>query len=191
MSSPAATLYLTRMIRAGFEPQDVKMFDALCNQVKLDTGDSRTYMFLLLDMARHNKVDVMEIIKTGRVCSDQKSINEKFMKALHECLTSVDDEVEAGKPSAGVLDLTCDEELSESDSHSYEETSEPYNDNPTSAEAYELDGFVVEDHDSDADNDDRPPSPVGKRPPQKGVKRLLKRKISFAEIDYNGQDVPG
>lgn len=182
MSNNATTLYLTKMIREGFEPADVNMWQALCQQAKTDVGDSRTYMFLLLDMARHNKVDVIEIVKTGRVCSEQKSINEKFMKALHECLTDDVETVEVGESSTRVLDLTCDEELSESGSGSYEETSEPHgfddNENPTSAEAYEIDGFVVPDHHSDPESSGVEVLPP--KTPQRGVKRLLKRKLEFS-----------
>ena len=93
MSSVTQTTYLTKMIREGYEPIDVNLWQAVCQQAKTDIGDSRTYLFLLLDMARHNQVDVLEIVKTGRVCSGQKSINEKFMKALHECLTDPEDSV--------------------------------------------------------------------------------------------------
>jgi len=159
MSSVNQTVYMTKMIRAGFEAADVNMWQALLQQAKTNIGESHTFVFLLLDMARHNKCDVLEIIKTGRVCSEQKAVNDKFMHALMNCVNDETDNtvhVEAtvgGKQVTGVLDLTCDEELSESDSHSYEETSEEYNANPTSAEAYELDGFVVEDHHSDPDED--------------------------------------
>lgn len=45
------------------------------------------------------------------------------------------------KPIVKVLDLTCDDE-SLSSSHSYEEESNEYNSNPTSAEAYDIDDDV-------------------------------------------------
>jgi len=171
MSSVTQTLFMTKMIRAGFEKADVDLWQALLQQAKTNIGDSHTYVFLLLDMARHNKVDVLEIVKTGRVCSNQKTINEKFIDALMNAV-NVDEEVDVGEPATGVLDLTCDEELSHSSSGSYEETTEPYNDNPTSAEAYEIDGFVVPDHHSqpaDEDVDDKVVKPR---------KRLLKRRLS-------------
>lgn len=103
-------------------------------------------------MARHNNCDVLDIVKTGEVCSKQKNINEKFMHGLTNCLNSDSDgEVEVVKPSSGVLDLTAEEELTESGSYEEEEGEGPfdYDDNPTSADAYEIDGFVVEDHDDD------------------------------------------
>jgi len=169
-----ANLYLTKKIREGFEKADVDMFAALCQQCKTDIGRSREYMFLLLDMAKHNDdCDVLEIVKTGRVCSSQNSINDKFIDALILAVAS-DDERDT---STKVLDLTCDEELSESSSGSYEETSEPrggdsyYNDNPTSAEAYEIDGFVVPDDDADVDD-----KPNGLLKKSQGVKRKLKRR---------------
>jgi len=159
--SVTQTLYLTKMIREGFEPADVNLWQSLLQQAKTNIGNSHEYLFLILDMARHNKCDVLEIIKTGRVCSEQKTVNDKFMKALHNAVSS-DAEDDGPEPHATittvrgtqVLDLTCDEELSESGSGSYEETSEQYNDNPTSAEAYEIDGFVVPDHHSQPDDDD-------------------------------------
>lgn len=149
MTSPSQWEYTTRMIRLGFEKQDVDMFGALCNQVKLDIGSSRTYMFLLLDMARHNDVDVLEIIKMGRVCSEQKNVNEKFMEAVFLAVSSNADAAEEGDAKPGVLDLTADEE---SGSYEEEEGEGPFDnadDNPTSADAYEIDGFVVEDHEED------------------------------------------
>jgi len=141
-------LYLTKMIRAGYEKSDVDLFAALCQQCKTDIGKSREYMFLLLDMAQHNKCDVLDIVKTGRVCSNQKAINDKFIDAV---IHAVDSDGE-GQPSTGVLDLTAEESLS----GSYEETSQEYNDRPTSNEAYEIDGFVVED-DDDGDRADKAP----------------------------------
>jgi len=167
-----ANLYLTKKIREGFEKADVDMFAALCQQCKTDIGRSREYMFLLLDMARHNDdCDVLEIVKTGRVCSSQNTINDKFIDALIHAVAS-DEERDT---STKVLDLTADEELSESSSGSYEETSEPqghyYNDNPTSAEAYEIDGFVVADDDADVDD-----KPNGLLKKSQGVKRKLKRR---------------
>jgi len=134
MTSVTANLYLSKMIRAGFEKEDVDMFTALCQQCKTDIGKSREYMFLLLDMARHNKCDVMEIVKTGRVCSGQKAVNQAFVDAVLSCMASDDECDEA----AEILDLTGEEE-----SGSYEETSE-HNDKPTSAEAYDIDDDIVD-----------------------------------------------
>lgn len=175
MSSVTQTLYMTKMIRAGFEAADVNLWQSLLQQAKTDIGDSHHYLFLLLDMARHNKCDVLEVVKTGRVCSGQKSVNEKFMDGLLNCMAS--DPVQRSDNTSGVLDLTAEEDLS--DSASYEETSEPYNDNPNSAEAYEIDGFVVNDDD---DDDKESFDSTGKQPVLKAVKkRLLKRKLTLID----------
>jgi len=174
MSSVTQTVYMTKMIREGFEAADVNLWQSLLQQAKTDIGDSHEYVFLLLDMARHNKCGVLEIVKTGRVCSNEKAVNEKFMNALFHAVASDTEEAQDSVKSTKVLDLTCDEELS----GSYEETSEPYNDNPNSAEAYEIDGFVVEDHVSQPDDDD---DIVDKMDglKKKTKKRLLKRKLSL------------
>jgi len=139
-------MYLTKMIRAGFEKADVDMFAAVCQQAKTDIGDSREHLYILLDMARHNNCDVLDIVKTGRVSSGQKNINQAFIDAIFTCMAS-DEECE---PSTKVLDLTA-----ESESGSYEE--EERDDTPNSRDAYEIDGFVVEDiEDADDDVDDKP-----------------------------------
>lgn len=158
MSSVTQTVYLTKMIREGFEKADVDMWQALCQQCKTDIGKSHEYMFLLLDMARHNNCSVLDIVKTGRVTSEQRSINDKFIDAVFSAVAS-DDE---GVASTKVLDLTAEDE-----SGSYEETDEKYLDAPTSNEAYEIDGFVVEDHDSEPEVTEK----------KAGVKRKLKQTV--------------
>jgi len=170
MTSVTANAYLAKSIRAGYEKEDVDMFAALCQQCKTDIGESRTFMFLLLDMARHNGVDVLDIVKTGRVCSGQKSINEAFMFAIDNAVAS-DDERES---STKVLDLTADEELSHSSSGSYEETSEPGCQRPSSRDAYLIDDWCVEEPVEDADA-------VDHREIVKPKKRLLKRKLTGEE----------
>lgn len=146
MSSSVQTLYMTKQIRDGFEALDVQMWQSLCQQAKTEIGDSVEHLFLIIDMARHNECGVLDIIKTGRVCSGQKAVNEKFIEGLMSSLAD-GDEVATSHASTRVLDLTCEE--SDADSGSYEETSQEYNANPTSAEAYEIDGFVVADDDAD------------------------------------------
>jgi len=161
MSSNQQVVYMTNKIREGYEAADVTMWQALLQQAKTESGDSVRFLFLILDMAQHNECDVLDIVKTGRVCSSSKTIDQKFADALMHCMDTPDDDFEVTTtgsiqryPSAKVLDLTCDEESSGS-SHSYEETSEQYNDNPTSAEAYEIDGFVVPDHHSEPEDEGR------------------------------------
>lgn len=149
MSSNQQVLYTTEKIRAGYEAADVTLWQSLLQQAKTEQGDSIKHLFLILDMARHNECDVLDIVKTGRVCSGYKTIDDKFMFVLTNCMNDVtEEEVTVIHGSTKVLDLTCDESSVSSSSHSYEETSEQYNANPTSGEAYEIDGFVVEDHSS-------------------------------------------
>jgi cell division protein YceG involved in septum cleavage len=162
MSSNKQVTYMTSKIREGYEPADITMWQNLLQQAKTDEGNSHEYLFLLLDMAQHNECDVLEIVKTGRVCSNAKSINEDFISSLRNCVNVDDDDAsnspmsQEGAPrkqAVKVLDLTCEESSLSSSSHSYEETSEPYNANPTSAEAYEIDGFVAPDtYDDDVDD---------------------------------------
>lgn len=154
MSSNQQVVYMTAKIREGYEAADVTMWQQLLQSAKTEAGDSLRHLFLILDMAKHNQCEVLDIVKTGRVCSNSKSIDQKFADALIHCVDTPDDDVEVIEDGnirrhtgPSVLDLTCNDESSGS-SHSYEETSEPYNDNPTSNEAYEIDGFVVEDHES-------------------------------------------
>lgn len=144
--------YLEARIRDGFTSEDVRLWQSLCRQCETELGESVQFMWTIMDIARHNKSSVLDVIKTGRLCSDQKAVNEKFMQALFLAVSDdndlpdeVDDDDDVDdKPAVKVLDLTAEESLS----GSYEETSEKYydsNDNPTSAQAYEIDGFVVED----------------------------------------------
>jgi len=148
---------MTSKIRQGYEAADVNLWQQLCQAAKTESGESVRHLFMILDMAKHNDCDVLDIVKTGRVCSNSKIIDQKFADALIHCVDTPDPEwvtemhhrieEHERKPSTQVLDLTCEDESSVS-SHSYEETSQEYNDNPTSNEAYKIDGFVVEDHHS-------------------------------------------
>jgi len=126
-------------------------------------GDSIKYMFTVLDIAKHNQVGPLDIVKMGRLCSEQKNVNQKFMEALLLAVYSdgeeeeregpFDDDADADvddKKPVKVLDLTADDDDL---SGSYEATSEKYydhNDNPTSHQAYEIDGFVVEDDEAES-----------------------------------------
>ena len=167
MTAITTTAFLTKKIREGYEKADVDMWQALCQQCKMDIGNSIEHMYVIIDMAKHNECDVLDIIKTGRVSSGQKAINEAFINSLFSCIP--DDEEPVGVTKAGVLDLTA-----ESESGSYEETEPPaeYNDNPTSNEAYEIDGFVV--------NEDECPHGIATSDAcsKCSKKRVLKRKIS-------------
>jgi len=177
---------MTSKIREGYEAADVTMWQQLLQQAKTESGDSLRLLFLILDMAKHNECEVLDIVKTGRVCSNSKTIDQKFADALMHCL-DVNEESELyrgprdhdveGHSSVKVLDLTCDDESSGS-SHSYEETSEPYDDNPTSNEAYEIDGFVVEDHHSS-------PAPVTEKlyEPASSSTSSKKSTLKFCETD--------
>jgi len=141
MTAITSTAFLTKKIREGYEKADVDMWQALCQQCKMDIGNSIEHMYVIIDMAKHNECDVLDVVKTGRVSSGQKAVNETFISSLFECMLNDDDDEEPVRVTkAGVLDLTA-----ESESGSYEETEQPaeYYDNPTSNEAYEIDGFVV------------------------------------------------
>jgi len=177
---------MTSKIREGYEAADVTMWQQLLQSAKTESGDSVRLLFLILDMAKHNECDVLDIVKTGRVCSGSKTIDQKFADALMHCVDTPDED-DCDPPIMGgtlprhtgvsVLDLTCDEESSGS-SHSYEEASEPYNDNPTSNEAYEIDGFVVEDHHSS-------PAPVTEKlyEPASSSTSSKKSTLKFCETD--------
>jgi len=162
--SSTKTTYLENSIRKGFTSEDVRMWQALCRQCELEVGDSIKYMFTVLDIAKHNQVGPLDIVKMGRLCSEQKNVNQKFMEALLLAVYSdgeeeegegpFDDDADADvddKKPVKVLDLTADDD--DDLSGSYEETSEKYydtNDNPTSHQAYEIDGFVVEDDEAES-----------------------------------------
>jgi len=152
--------YTTDMIRQGFEKHHIDMWQSLCQQAKTDHGKSREFLFIILDMARHNECDVLDIVKTGEVCSKQKAIDEKFMHGLTNMLNdNSDDEVEIVNSRSGVLDLTAEEEFAESGSYEEDDGYGPFDDDrPTSAEAYEIDGFVVADDEA---------SPTDKTPVKK------------------------
>lgn len=149
------TNYLENSIRRGFTSEDVRLWQALCRQCETEVGESHKYMHFILDVAKHNSVGALDIVKTGRLCSGQKAVNQKFIEALvlAVCdddgleLDDDDNDVDDKKPAESVLDLTAEDE----DSGSYETEGEgPFDyardDMPNSADAYEIDGFVVEDH---------------------------------------------
>lgn len=198
------TEYLEKRIRDGFTTEDVRLWQGLCRAVELELAESTTHMYAILDLAKHNGCGPLDMVKTGRMLSNEKAINEKFMAALFLSVVSDnegDDEAadeEQDEPKK-IIDLTADE------SGSYEETSEPntrlepsqyYNDCPTSAEAYEIDGFVVPDHESVPASEESPPraasstskphparTPGAPKPQNHEVlkKRALKRRLVFDE----------
>lgn len=154
MSLTPKQVYTENKIRLGYSSLDVGLWQGLCRQAEMEAGKSVEYIHRIIDLAQHTEADVLDIIKSGRTCSGQKSVNDKFMAALYDAMAS-DDEAEATAAAATVLDLTADEELA-SESGSYEETSGPFEDRrPSSREAYEIDGFVVEDDDDDIDRVDK------------------------------------
>lgn len=145
------TTYLENRIRDGFTSEDVRLWQSLCRQCEMEVGDSVKYMFTILDIAKHNNVGPLDIVKTGRLCCDQKAVNQKFMEALLLAVYDGDDEDDADTDSKKpkVLDLTADEDLSGSYEEEEGEGPFDYDDTPNSAEAYEIDGFVVEDHEEE------------------------------------------
>jgi len=138
----AKTRYLEKKIREEYTSADVGIWQGLCRQCETEVGDSIDHMYVILDMAKHNDVQPLDIIKCGRVASGQTAVNGRFMECLIKEMygDEVDNDVK------GVLDLTAEEEEL---SGSYEETDEKYLDAPTSNEAYEIDGFVVPDEEAD------------------------------------------
>lgn len=185
----AKTNYLEAAIRQGFVSEDVRLWQALCRQCELEIGDSVAHMRTLLELANHTESNPLDMISSGRQLSGQKHVNDKFIAAL---VNSMADDIELSPAATKILDLTADEELS--NSGSYEETSEPGSSGSrlNSAECYEIDGFVVEDgEDDDVDRDDKvatakwvPPvatparvSGLSKSSAGAG-KRLLKRRLA-------------
>lgn len=193
-SLSAAQLYTESKIRAGYSSVDIQIWQALCRQCLTEVGKSVAYMRTILDMADHVNADVLDIVSSGRQLSGQKSVNEKFIVALYNMVNDDGEGTEDITPSSKVLDLTCDEELSRS-SGSYEETSEPGEGSRLySKECYEIDGFVVEDHDSDEDVDRDDKVAPAKSPPVEvrvsglarsnalvSRKRLQKRKLKVID----------
>jgi len=156
VSLTAKQRYTEMKIRQGYSSLDVNLWQALCRQCEMEVGASVAYMARIIELAKHTNADVLDIVSTGRQLSAQKNINDKFMLALDNALSSEDESDEAKHAVKQVLDLTADEELS-SDSASYEETSEPGSAGSrlNSNECYEIDGFVVpDDKDDDVDRDD-------------------------------------
>jgi len=144
----AKTNYLESTIRDGYTSEDVRMWQALCRQCETEVGDSVKYMWTILDIAQHNSCGPIGIISMGRDVCDQKNVNQKFMEAL---LLAV---YEPDEKEPKVLDLTADDE-DLSGSYEEEEGEGPFDDdrddNPNSKDAYEIDGFVVEDENSVSD----------------------------------------
>jgi len=146
------TSFLEANIRKGFTSEDVRLWQALCRQCETDVADSHKWMHFILDMAKHNAEPALQIIHTGRELSGQKAVNQKFIEALVLAVCSDNDDDEDDKAAANILDLTADEDL---ESGSYEEEEKGFyddiDDNPTSADAYEIDGFVVADDEPEAE----------------------------------------
>jgi len=163
------TTFLEQSIRDGYTSEDVRLWQALCRHCETKVGKSHEYMFTILDIAKHNKTEALDIIRMGRMCSAQKNVNEKFMESLLRAVCSEDDE--EGK----VLDLTADETLSESGS--YEEEPKRL----TSAEAYEVDGYGVVDDEAGCD-DDEDDKPRGKQ--------SVKRKLAMTRDDHEFCESP-
>lgn len=136
------TKYLEERIRDGYSSEDVRMWQALCELAKTEVGPSVQHLWTIVDMAKNTHCDVLDIVKTGRMVSEQKNINEKFMRALFMAVASEDEEGEGpfddDAAAEKVIDLTCEEELS--DSGSYEE--EPDGKRCDSATCYAIDDEV-------------------------------------------------
>lgn len=138
------TKYLEDRIRDGYTSEDVRMWQALCEQAKTEVGPSVYHLWTVVDIAKNTHCDVLDVIKMGRVVSEQKNVNEKFMRAVFMSMASQEED-----------GPECEEELSSSGS--YEETSERL----TSATCYDIDDDVTDKTD--------PPTRVSKA--STGVKR--------------------
>jgi len=121
------TKYLEDSIRNGYTSEDVRMWQALCEQAKTEIGPSVYHLWTVIDIAKNTHCDVLDVIKMGRVVSEQKNVNEKFMRAVFMSMASQDDGPE------------CEEELS--DSGSYETEG---NERLTSATCYDIDDDVTD-----------------------------------------------
>jgi len=209
MTSSTKTTYLENRIRDGFTSEDVRLWQALCRQCEMEVGDSVKYMRVILDLAHHNDCGPLDLIKTGRICSEQKNVNQKFMEALMLSVYSDGEDIDADIPAddvfeekpTKVLDLTADDDLS-SASYEEEEGEGPFDDDrddtPNSKDAYEIDGFVVEDVEASPSvfhTDTRVTTVTAKglarsnalvkkeavQPTPTPKKRLLKRRLDFSE----------
>jgi len=181
----AKAAYTEKKIREGYSTQDVQLWHGLLRDAETEIGSAQAYLFAVMELALHNDVQPLDMIKTGRLLSGQKKVNDKFMCALHDMVDEdnnwIGEPIQAPggngdsgtvnkdiKPKAtkvkglstGVLDLTADDN-DESSSGSYEETDGyyEYDADPNSAEAYEIDGFVVPDHHSQSEPYDDVPAP--------------------------------
>lgn len=117
------TKYLEARIRDGYDSEDVRMWQALCELCKTETGPSVGHMWTIIDIAKNTHCDILDVVKMGREVSEQKNINEKFMRAVFMAVASEDEEGEGpfdDDAPQKVIDLTCDEELSESGSYEEE-----------------------------------------------------------------------
>lgn len=131
------TKYLEERIRDGYTSEHVRMWQALCEQAKCEVGPSVQHLWTIIDIAKNTHVDVLDVVKMGEQVSEQKNINEKFMRALFLAVSSEDDDDEVGPVEPKVIDLTCDEDLSESGSYE-----EECGDRPDSATCYLIDDEV-------------------------------------------------
>lgn len=140
------TKYLEERIRDGYTSDHVRMWQALCELAKCEVGPSVQHLWTIIDIAKNTHCDVLDVVKMGAEVSEQKNINEKFMTALFMAVASEGEEDDDNdgqvreyvdwlttKTQQKVLDLTCDEELS--NSGSYEEEC----DRPDSATCYLID----------------------------------------------------
>jgi len=138
MTSSVKQNYLEARIRDGYSSEDVRMWQALCEQAKTEVGPSVGHLWTIIDIAKNTHCDVLDVVKMGREVSEQKNINEKFMRAIFLAVASDEDDDDVDAPK--VIDLTAHEELS--DSGSYDDA-EPAR--LTSAACYDIDDDLGSD----------------------------------------------
>jgi len=171
------TAYTEKKIREGYSAIDITMWQNLLRAAETELGNSVKQIHAIIDLSVHNDVNVLDIIKSGRIATGEKKVTEKFMRGLYDMLEDAPeqdecpDDDDAGGACTGkeendngrcdtwggvrakmssttkVLDLTAEDSSGSYDEE--EHTLEPHNPYPNSSEAYELDGFVVPDSPTD------------------------------------------
>lgn len=117
--------FQTQVISDGCTATDGAWWRKYCDDFKMNFRSQRMAMHTLLELCFRCSCEPWQLIKLGRQ-------NYGFTKFTdHEILVLRDNLLDDGEPCEGEED------------GSYEETSEPYNSNPNSEEAYEIDDDVA------------------------------------------------
>lgn len=118
--------FQTQVISDGCTATDGAWWRKYCDDFKMNFRGQRMAMHTLLELCFRCSCEPWQLIKLGRQ-------NYGFTKFTdREILVLRDNLLDDGEPCEG-----------EQEDGSYEETSEPYNSNPNSEEAYEIDDDVA------------------------------------------------